>query len=59
MAYVQGRIVLAKMIWYFDWELVNKGQVDWQRDLKLYAILEKPPVIVKYTPVAREKARTC
>ena len=58
MAYIQGRILLAKMIWYFDWELLNKGQADWERDLKLYAIWEKPPVILKYTPVAREKIRT-
>lgn len=54
MGYMQGRIILAKMIWYFDWELLNKGQVDWLRDLRLYAIWEKPPVVVKYTPVVRE-----
>ena len=52
MGYMQSRI-----IWSFDWELLNKGQVDWERDLKLYAIWEKPPVTVKYTSVAREKAR--
>lgn len=56
MGYMQGRIILAKMIWSFDWELLNKGQVNWLRDLRLYAIWEKPPVIVKYTSVAREKA---
>ena len=28
VGYIQGQSVLAKMIWYFDWELVNKGQVD-------------------------------
>ncbi|KAL8797417.1 MAG: hypothetical protein Q9182_007207 [Xanthomendoza sp. 2 TL-2023] len=55
MGYMQGRIILAKMIWYFDWVLLNKGQVDWERDFRLYAIWEKPPVIVKYTPVIREK----
>lgn len=45
MGYMQGRIILAKMIWRFDWEHVNKGEVDWERDLKLYAIWEKPPVL--------------
>lgn len=54
MGYMQGRIILAKMIWSFDWELLNRGQVDWLRDLRLYAIWEKPPVVVKYTPVVRE-----
>lgn len=54
MGYMQGRVIFAKMIWYFNWELLNKGQVDWLRDLRLYAIWEKPPVIVKYTPVARK-----
>lgn len=54
MGYMQARILFAKMVWMFDWELLNKGEVDWERDLKLYAIWEKPPVIVKYTPVKRE-----
>lgn len=49
MGYMQGRIILAKMIWSFDWELLNKGQVNWLRDLRLYAIWAKPPVVVKYT----------
>lgn len=56
MGYMQGRIIFAKMIWYFDWQLLNKGQVDWERDLRLYAIWEKPPVIVKYTPVRSKEA---
>lgn len=57
MVYLQSRIILAKMIWYFDWKLVNQGQVDWEREVKLYAIWEKPPVIVRYTPVTRKKVR--
>ena len=51
---MQSRIVLAKMIWQFDWEWVNEGQVEWERDVKLYSLWEKPSVIVRYTPVARE-----
>lgn len=57
MVYLQSRIILAKMIWYFDRKLVNQGQVDWEREVKLYAIWEKPPVIVRYTPVTRKKVR--
>ncbi|RAH75491.1 cytochrome P450 [Aspergillus aculeatinus CBS 121060] len=56
MGYMQARIHLAKMIWEFDWELLNQGEVDWERDLRLYAIWEKPPVIVRYTPVSRPSA---
>ncbi|KAF2182990.1 cytochrome P450 [Zopfia rhizophila CBS 207.26] len=55
MGYMQGRIIFAKMVWKFDWEHVNKGQVDWERDLKLYAIWEKPPVVVRYTAVNGKK----
>ncbi len=51
MGYMQARILLAKMLWRFDWELVNAGEVDWERDLRLYAIWEKPPVVVRYIPV--------
>ncbi|RAH76706.1 cytochrome P450 [Aspergillus japonicus CBS 114.51] len=56
MGYMQARILLAKMIWEFDWELLNQGEVNWERDLHLYAIWEKPPVIVRYTPVSRPSA---
>lgn len=52
MGYMQARIIFAKMIYRFDWELLDRG-VDWERDLRLYAIWEKPPVVVRYTVVGK------
>jgi len=48
MAYLQARLLFAKMSWKLEWEHVNKGEVDWERDLKLFAMWEKPPVIVRF-----------
>jgi hypothetical protein len=50
MGYLQARLVLAKMAWRLDWEHANAGQVDWERDVRLYAIWEKPPVLVRFKP---------
>ncbi|KAA6407227.1 MAG: cytochrome P450 [Lasallia pustulata] len=54
MGYMQARILFAKMVYRFDWELVDRG-VDWERDLRLYAIWEKPPVVVRYRVVGTAK----
>ncbi|KAI0194231.1 cytochrome P450 [Astrocystis sublimbata] len=48
MGYLQGRILLAKMAWRLDWEHANAGEVDWERDVKLFAIWEKPPVLARF-----------
>lgn len=50
MAYLVLRITFAKLCWKFDWELVNKDQVDWDRDLRLYIMWQKPLVQVRLTP---------
>ncbi|KAI1746168.1 cytochrome P450 [Xylaria scruposa] len=52
MGYLQARLVLAKMAWRLDWEHANAGEVDWERDTRLYAIWEKPPVLVRFKPNA-------
>ncbi|KAI9927012.1 hypothetical protein MW887_003393 [Aspergillus wentii] len=49
MAYIVLRIIIAKLCWRFDWELVNKDQVDWDRDLRLYIIWQKPTVRARLT----------
>lgn len=54
MAYLVLRIIIAKLCWKFDWELVNKDQVDWDRDLRLYMIWQKPTVQVRLTPFERQ-----
>ncbi|MCJ1262480.1 hypothetical protein MMC22_002350 [Lobaria immixta] len=54
MAYLVLRIIIAKLCWKFDWELVNKDQVNWDRDLRLYMIWQKPTVQVRLTPFERQ-----
>jgi hypothetical protein len=48
---MQGRVLLAKLLWSFDLELRNGDEVDWERDCRLYSLWQKPPVYVKFKPV--------
>lgn len=48
MGYLQTRLLFTKLAWKLDWEHVNKGEVDWERDTKLYSMWVKPPVIAKF-----------
>ncbi|KAK3988256.1 cytochrome P450 [Cladorrhinum sp. PSN332] len=50
MAYLVLRIIIAKLCWKFDWELLNKDELDWDRDLRLYVVWLKPKVHVRITP---------
>lgn len=42
MGYRQARVLLAKMAWKLDWEIVNAHEFDWRRDLRLYATYLRP-----------------
>ncbi|ORY71471.1 cytochrome protein [Pseudomassariella vexata] len=44
LAYAEMRLILAKMLWNFDFALV-KGQDDWM-DQKTFTLWEKPPLMV-------------
>lgn len=48
-AYMQARLILAKLLWKFDMELTNGPQVDWERDLKLHATWSRPHFWVRLT----------
>ncbi|KAJ5889437.1 cytochrome P450 [Penicillium tannophilum] len=54
LAYLESRILLAKLAYTFDWELTNGEQIDWYRDIRLQGFLTLPDVAVRFTP--REKA---
>lgn len=47
LANLEMRIILAKMVWMYDWELVNKG-LDFFQEAKLYLPWEKPPVLIRF-----------
>ncbi|GLI77212.1 hypothetical protein PoHVEF18_005498 [Penicillium ochrochloron] len=55
LAYLESRILLAKLAYTFDWELTNGDQIDWYRDIKLQGFLTLPDVSVRFTP--REGAK--
>lgn len=49
------RILLAKMVWWFDWEIVQGTggkDVDWERDTRLYTLWKKPSLMVRFKTVA-------
>lgn len=53
LAYMEMRIVLARLVWEFDWEFQSKT-VNWEKDNKLLVIMwEKPDITVKYLPAER------
>ncbi|KEY71798.1 hypothetical protein S7711_06550 [Stachybotrys chartarum IBT 7711] len=50
----QVRLIVAKTLWAFDVEKVpGQRDVNYERDFKLYGMLEKPDVWVRFHPVAR------
>lgn len=46
MAYAELRIVLAKLFWNFDLELVGNSE-DWVEQQKVYLIWQKVPLMAK------------
>lgn len=51
LAYLEMRIILAKMVFTYDWELVNKD-LDFLQEAKLYLLWKKPARMVKFHPRA-------
>ena len=47
LAYLEARIILAKMAWYLRWELVDGG-VDWNRDARLFTLWKNPDLRVRF-----------
>jgi hypothetical protein len=49
MAWVELRIIIAKMVFLFDFELVDK-EIDWGRDVTALIFWEKPDLMTRVTP---------
>lgn len=49
LAYLEMRIVLAKMVWLYDWELAVPRD-EWVRDCKMRILWKKADLWVKYQP---------
>lgn len=46
------RLILAKILWHFDLELVHPEK-EWMRDQRVFALWEKPSLDVRLKPVLR------
>ena len=46
LAKAEMRLLLAKLVWHFDMELV-RGEEDWPRMQKIYGLWEKVPLMVR------------
>lgn len=51
LAYAEMRLILARLLWNFDLELMPESR-NW-KDQKIYTLWEKGALNVKLTPVAR------
>ncbi|KAM5354702.1 hypothetical protein ACJ41O_001349 [Fusarium nematophilum] len=47
LAYLEMTIILAKMVWMYDWELVDT-ELDFFGEAKLYLLWEKPSLLVRF-----------
>lgn len=50
LAYAEMRIMLAKMVFNFDWEL-DEHSSGWLHGMKVHTLWQKPPLLVKLTAV--------
>lgn len=48
LAYTEWRLVLAELVWKFDWELIGE-RVDLMKTSKLTLLWEMPPARVRFT----------
>ena len=52
MAWIEVRILMAKLTYLFDFEIVDKT-LDWTADQECYTLWQKPDLFVKVTPVQK------
>lgn len=50
LAYLESRLLIAKLIYVFDWELTNGDKIDWLKDIKMTGFMSLPDVYVKFSP---------
>jgi len=49
MAWMEMRILIAKMVFHFDYELVDDN-LDWERDSQCFVLWQKPDLLTKVIP---------
>lgn len=56
MAWMQGKLFMAKVLWTFDVAKVPGQHFDLERTLLHYGFLAKPELKVRFLSVARERS---
>jgi cytochrome P450 len=51
LAYLEIRVILAKMVWQYDFELLSKD-LDWERDSMMHVLWQKPAMNMRFLPRA-------
>lgn len=54
MAWMEGRMFLAKVLWSFEVVRVSGQKFDLERTLLHYGFFEKPEIRVRFVPVWRD-----
>ena len=54
MAWMQGRLFMAKVLWMFDVLKVPGQSVDLDASLKFFGFMVRPELRVRFVPVKRE-----
>ncbi|KAG8158307.1 hypothetical protein KVR01_012068 [Diaporthe batatas] len=54
LAYLELRILLASLVFHFDWELVSTDIEDWNSACQCFALWTMPELLVKLHPRANE-----
>ncbi|TVY35570.1 Cytochrome P450 monooxygenase [Lachnellula occidentalis] len=52
LAYAEMRLILARLVWNFDMELAEESR-GWMKDLRVFLVYEKRPLMVHLKPVVR------
>jgi cytochrome P450 len=52
LAYAEMRVILARLLWNFDVELCEESR-NWVEGIKVFMIYQRPPLMVKLSPVVR------
>ena len=52
LAYIEMRIILAKLVYSYDWTLTK--DIDWLESSKLYQLWTKPNLMVQFSPAPRK-----
>ncbi len=52
---MEARVILAKMLWNFDWELGLGGIPDWDKKVRWNGGWKLPSLMVKLMPAVRDE----